>query len=73
MEVLEFVKRGFNGEAVDVKEVRGWKTDREEKAWMVVKAGHVEKGDSMVHSGLVIVTFCLVALKGLLDLFRGVG
>ena len=62
MEVFEFVKRCLDGEAVVLKKVGGWKTSQEEKVRRVDQASYAEKGDEVVHSGLVIVTFCMVVL-----------
>jgi len=63
MEVLEFVKSCFDGEAVFTKEVGGWKTGWEEEVRRFVPS-HAEKGDGVVRSVLVIVTLCRVALIG---------
>ena len=42
------VKSCPDGEAVVVKEVRGWKAGSEEKVSRVVHANHAEKGDGLV-------------------------
>lgn len=45
-----------------MKEVGGWKASEEEKVRRIDQASHAEKGDEVVCSGLVIVTFCMVVL-----------
>ena len=44
VEAVEFVKSCFDGEAVVVKEVWGWKAGWEHKVRRVVQASHVERG-----------------------------
>ena len=64
MEVLQFVKSYFDGEAVVVKEVGGWKASWEEEVERVAQASRAERRDWAVRSGLIIVERCRVALMG---------
>jgi len=66
VEVGEFVKRCFNGEAVFVRVIGGLKAGWEEKVWRVVEASSAEKGDWMVRSGLAMVAVCRVGLMDVL-------
>jgi len=68
VEVLEVVTSCFDGGAVVVKEVGGWKAGWEERVRRVVQVSHGEKGDGVVGSGLVILMLCRVALMGVLQI-----
>ncbi|KAG0634241.1 hypothetical protein HOY80DRAFT_1060853 [Tuber brumale] len=48
VEVMEFVKSCFDGEAVVVKEVGGWKAGWEENIRRIVQASHAEKRNGVI-------------------------